>query len=286
MRIVVYALVLASGLGLAPQALALDCGKAQQPVDKTICSTPALKKADDAMSAAYFKLLRETTDPDFHEALIRSQRRWLKVRSGGVDRFGAAESDPDAQQDDASVLLGFTRNRLAELQSGRLIRTMERQRAAAAKDSGGAFAGYDTACYVLPPPYGRWSFSCFSTAHRQQHDRICSVSTEWATGHMTEYRYLSVAKDGRPVLVAGCSAGESDVERCPEPDDDAEAKAIAHWNTAPSNASYVAPRPDQLWKYDPDVDPEPIAAPWMQDCLFAPAFPPPGQSRSAPAAKP
>lgn len=72
---------------------ALDCGKASQPIEKLFCATPELKKADAAMSAAYLKLLHDTTDPDFHEALVRSQRRWLEVRSRGVDRFGTAEND-------------------------------------------------------------------------------------------------------------------------------------------------------------------------------------------------
>ena len=45
---------------------ALDCGKASLPVEKLFCANPKLKKADETMSAAYFKLLRETADPDFH----------------------------------------------------------------------------------------------------------------------------------------------------------------------------------------------------------------------------
>ena len=45
---------------------ALDCAKAALPVEKLFCANPKLKKADETMSAAYFKLLRETADPDFH----------------------------------------------------------------------------------------------------------------------------------------------------------------------------------------------------------------------------
>ena len=51
----------------------IDLAKASGPIEKMLCSTAELKKADDDMSAAYFKLLRETKDPDFHAALIRSQ---------------------------------------------------------------------------------------------------------------------------------------------------------------------------------------------------------------------
>jgi uncharacterized protein YecT (DUF1311 family) len=104
---------------------ALDCARASTPVDKLICSTPELKKADDEMGTTYLKLLRETTDPEFHEALIQSQRRWLKVRSFGPDRFGQAEDD---KTDDREVLLLMTRGRLTFLRNGKLIRTMERER--------------------------------------------------------------------------------------------------------------------------------------------------------------
>ena len=65
----------ALALANASPVHALDCRNASLPVEKLFCATPELKQADEAMSAAYFKLLRETADPDFHAALIRSQRR-------------------------------------------------------------------------------------------------------------------------------------------------------------------------------------------------------------------
>jgi uncharacterized protein len=49
-------------------AHALDCTKASLPLEKLICTTPDLKRADEEMGTAYFKLLRATADPDFHEA--------------------------------------------------------------------------------------------------------------------------------------------------------------------------------------------------------------------------
>src|SRR4051812_25402698 len=95
MRVV---LVLMSAVWAAARqpAQAIDCAKASSKTEKIICATPQLKKADDAMGAAYYALLRRTTDPDYHEALIRSQRRWLKDRSLGVPRFDGQEDDePD-----------------------------------------------------------------------------------------------------------------------------------------------------------------------------------------------
>ena len=151
--------LVALGLLLVTQALpaaALDCAKATQSIEKMLCSTAELKKADDDMSAAYFKLLRETKDPDFHAALIRSQRRWLETRLGGPQRFGAAEGD---KTDDREIVLEWTRERLDFLTKGRPIRVMEEQRKIAAKDSGGRFAGYNTSCSFFPPPYGGWGYS-------------------------------------------------------------------------------------------------------------------------------
>jgi uncharacterized protein YecT (DUF1311 family) len=150
---------------------ALDCAKASLPVEKLLCATPALRKADDDMSAAYFKLLRETRDPEFHEALIRSQQRWLEQRLLGPQRFGLAEGD---KTDDREVLLAMTRGRLDFLKSGRAIRIMEEQRRIAAKDSSGPFAGYRAYCHFLPPPYGDWGYGCWSTVYRRHRDRICS----------------------------------------------------------------------------------------------------------------
>ncbi len=266
-------------------AHALDCAKASTPVDKLFCATPELKKADAAMAAAYFKLLRETKDPDFHEALIRSQRRWLKQRSDGPPRFGAAADDDDL--DDGKILLKMTRDRLNFLKGPELIRTMEVQKKVASNDSGGPFAGYETSCWFLPPPYGNWSYACFGSAHRQHRDRICSAEMTWATGHMTEYRLVSIVKDGEPKPVANCSIGYAGTdEQCPEPDDDAETKAIAHWNTNPlSSRDLPVPHAGRLSKYDPDAGPKAAGDPWMDDCLFAPAYPPPELSRPSSAPK-
>jgi hypothetical protein len=98
--------------------------------------TPELRKTDEVMSATYFKLLRETADAEFREALILSQRRWLKIRP---DRFGQAEND---KTDDREVLLTMTRDRLNFLQTTEPIRITEQQREIRSKDSCGTFAGF------------------------------------------------------------------------------------------------------------------------------------------------
>jgi uncharacterized protein YecT (DUF1311 family) len=253
---------------------ALDCTKAASPVEKLFCATPKLKKADEAMSAAYFKLLRETTDPEFHDALIRSQRRWLEVRGHGPDRFGQAEGDTT---DDREILFTVTYDRMMFLRNGDPILTMEQQRKIRLQDSGGAFTGYKAHCVLQPPPYGNWNYECWGETLRQHNDRICSSAMEWASGHMTEYRAVSVLKNGEPKVVATCSTGHAArSEQCPLPDGDVWNKLDGHWNTTPTPSDYF-PTLDtvDLWKYDPDFSPNLADQRWMQDCLFAPTYAPP-----------
>jgi uncharacterized protein YecT (DUF1311 family) len=248
---------------------ALDCGRASLPVEKLICATPELKKADDAMGAAYFKLLQTTANPDFHEALIRSQRRWLEARSHGPDRFGQAEDDKTDDRDKF-------------LREAEPIRTMEEQRKITAKDSGGSLAGYEYeahSCFFLPPPYGNWNYLCLGAAHRQHHDRVCSVAVSWESG-TTEHRLVSVLKSGEPKPVASCSTGHASIDKqCPDPDDADDIKAIARWNTNPGSDDLPIPHAGRLWKYDPDSEPGLTDQPWMRDCLFASTYPPPEVSR-------
>lgn len=263
-------------------AYALDCSKASSAVDKLFCATPELKKADEEMGISYFKLLRETTDPEFHEALIQSQRRWLKVRSFGPDRFGQAEGD---KTDDREVVLTMTRDRLTFLRTAKPIRVMEQERKIISNDSGSAFSGFKTSCVLQPPPYGNWTYECWGQAHRQHEDRVCSSAMAWASGRMTEYRLVSILKDGKPEPVATCSTGEfSEGEDCPDPSRDAKTNSASHWNTNPTRfAGLPTPLADDLWKdlwkYDPDIETDQINQQWMQDCLFVPKYPPAEVSR-------
>jgi uncharacterized protein YecT (DUF1311 family) len=256
-------------------ARALDCPKASHEAEKLICAFPEAKKADEAMSAAYFALLRRTPDPEFHEALIRSQRRWIEARSRGVPRIDGQE---DEEPDDSKVLLKITRDRLDFLKGSRPIHTMEQQRKVASKESGGPFAGYEGPCGFMPPRFGHWEYACWIATHRQHKDRICSVGEEWATGHTTERRLVSVVTNREAKPVASCYTGYAG-HSCPDPENIAIDEVSAHWNTNPqiSVGDLGPPRAGNLWKYDPDGPPG-FDEPWMQDCLFAPSYPRPEPS--------
>jgi hypothetical protein len=117
--------------------------------------------------------------------------------------------------------------------------------------------------------------------YRQHHDRICSVAQAWASGHYTDYRLVSVVKNGKPRTVAGCSIGYA-MTKEPCPDSLPIGEPVAHWATSPDpHLGYAPPPvPGKLWKYDPDIAAwQYNAQPWMDECLFAPVFPPPEQSR-------
>jgi uncharacterized protein YecT (DUF1311 family) len=256
---------------------ALDCAKASSPVDKLICATPELKKADEQMGAIYFKLLHETADAEFREAIIKSQRRWIKVRSSGPDRFGLAEKDTT---DDREVLLRMTHERLNFLQTAKPIHILELQRKIASEDGEGTFAGYRTFCVLQPPPYGGWDYECWGVQTRQHNKRICSSAMEWASGYMYEDRTVSVLKNGEPKVVATCSTNDSLSEQCPMDQANVWTKLDSHWNTNP-DPSEPLPTSDvtNLWKYDADIDPSDTDKAWMHACLFNAIYPPPAVSR-------
>jgi uncharacterized protein len=266
-------------------AAAPDCARLTQPIAKMLCASASLRKLDDEMTAAYLKLLGETTDPDFHAALIASQLRWLKARLAGPQRVGLADGD---KTDDRELLHRWTAGRLYFLTHGQPIKAMEEQRRIAARDSGGRFAGYATTCGFSPQPDGGgdWPYSCATAVYRQHHDWVCSVTTMRAGIHTTDIRVLTtVANENRPRPLASCWIGYAATDAlCPDRNQSAEDKARARWKRDPGEATDLVMvrlpgNTGALWKYDPDLTPAQYEQPWMDDCLFAPVFPPPEQSR-------
>lgn len=66
-------------LACAAPAAAMDCKAARTDIDKAICASPEATAADAAMVAAY-SALRERMTPPQREALLASQRLWIKRR--------------------------------------------------------------------------------------------------------------------------------------------------------------------------------------------------------------
>ena len=216
--------------------------------------------------------------------MIQSQQRWLKTRLAGPQRFGSTDGN---KTDDRELLHSWTSGRLYFLTHGQPIKAMEEQRRIAAQDSGGRFAGYATTCGFSPQPYGAgdWDYTCASAVYRQHRDRVCSLPTMWAGIHTTDIRVLSVVENDKARPAASCWTGYAATDApCPDRNQSAEDKARARWkmnpNEAPDLMTVRLPgNTGALWKYDPDLMPSQYEQPWMNECLFAPVFPPPEQSR-------
>jgi uncharacterized protein YecT (DUF1311 family) len=75
------AVLFAAGLNLVfvSQASAIDCARATTAVEKAICGSEALRKADAALSDLYFAVLGKLEGAR-HQLLIDSQREWLSDR--------------------------------------------------------------------------------------------------------------------------------------------------------------------------------------------------------------
>lgn len=76
-------------LAFPATAQAFDCAKAESIVEMAICADAKLKKADDAMVAAYGKLWRDYEKSE-RAALVGLQRRWLKEREESCERQSGA----------------------------------------------------------------------------------------------------------------------------------------------------------------------------------------------------
>lgn len=83
-------------------AASFDCTKAIVTLEKTICSTPPLSKADEEMSKSFQKL-KDASKGDKAQALLQEQREWLKNRTD----YCAAT--------DAACLLGLYNDRIRTL---------------------------------------------------------------------------------------------------------------------------------------------------------------------------
>ena len=282
-------LTLAASL-LAPSAAhAIDCGKAARALERMICADPRLRKADAAMGTAYTALLRSTDDPEIRTMLGAGQRRWLAARD---EWLGDLKAERDPETSPKVIVRQAIEVRTGQLSArakddpGRpeLIAAALRQRLFAARFTGGPFAGFATACYFLPVGLDRL-YDCFGTRHVQNADRVCALTVDWASGHVSETRTVGRVIDGALRTIARCSIGDSPDEPCPDPD------GTGGWMRPPADAkAEAAPakgRPALDAEFALDADQEA----WLTACLIDPAYPPadpksPESTPPAPASRP
>ncbi|WP_244114790.1 lysozyme inhibitor LprI family protein [Burkholderia cepacia] len=268
-RLAGLASVFMCGVGLALPALALDCTKAAQPVEKRICTSPALRAADARMNSAYAGALKVAPDAAIRDMLVRSQRRWIAARNNRLD------ADYDGHLLAVNEVRKAIDRRSAELadQSGKgLIARALAERQWLAKFTGGPLSGFDGNCDFIPDDASgaHVSYACFGAVHVQNRTRICSQSEDWATGAVYQYRSVSAADGGRARPVAFCEA-QAHGRACDN------AGAQSGWmragvsgddKRAPAPAIGLPQLDAEMWPIGDGDD-----AVWFERCLTASVFP-------------
>ncbi|WP_230956756.1 lysozyme inhibitor LprI family protein [Burkholderia cepacia] len=268
-RLAGLASVFMCGVGLALPALALDCTKAAQPVEKRICTSPALRAADARMNSAYAGALKVAPDAAIRDMLVRSQRRWIAARNNRLD------ADYDGHLLAVNEVRKAIDRRSAELadQSGKgLIARALAERQWLAKFTGGPLTGFDGNCDFIPDDASgaHVSYACFGAVHVQNRARICSQSEDWATGAVYQYRSVSAADGGRARPVAFCEA-QAHGRACDN------AGAQSGWmragvsgddKRAPAPAIGLPQLDAEMWPIGDGDD-----AVWFERCLTASVFP-------------
>lgn len=264
-------LLLAGLCTVSAPALAINCAKAANAVDKLICSDKKTVAADAELNRAYQAILKQAPDAEIRAMLVASQKRWLEARDRALDRL---LTDADAVPDDKTageIARDLILNRSGQFKdTGKgsatpaIIRQAQQQRQFQSQFTGGAFAGYWTTCDVLPRDYV--DYACFAIRHYQNHDRLCSVDESWASGAVYTKRYVANVVNGKPEVLASCSFSDSDAS-CASVGD-----TKANWNRKPAMPQYVyADKP--LPKLDGEIDALDDTD-WVQACLTDPAYPP------------
>lgn len=258
------------------RAGAIACGEARSRAEKVICGDPGLRSADKAMSVAYFDLLKRAQAADFKAALQMSQQRWLKEREAEFSATGG-EAKPDAAADRTKMrkIIRDRTDALSRRGDGRdappaMLAVLLRQKADATTITGGPFAGFETSCMFLPEGFGDGAYLCLTKQRLQNADRVCSIETDWASGHTTETRTVSRIVDGRLKPTATCSIGYGSTDfQCASDDD---AKTVWNFDPKPEQGSSVGSGPSV--GLDPDVAGDsPASTPWLKACLEDPAYP-------------
>ncbi|MCA8256330.1 lysozyme inhibitor LprI family protein [Burkholderia sp. AU31624] len=256
----------------AASAHAIDCQKAGNRVEHTICADEKLKAADAEMGKAYTAVMQQAgNDSELRAMLVRSQKRWLAARdkrfADPVDFPGA----PNAKALRASLLQAIRQRTETLSERGkaapRLLETALAQRTFLTQFTGGPFAGFETRCDFLPHD-GQLSYGCFSERRYQNQDRICTLQDDWASGGYYETRLVGNVVQGRLETVAACGDGSEGGSPCPDADE--TRKAAAGWNLHPGRPALT---PTALPKLDAEAELGTEDTGWLRACLTDSRYP-------------
>ncbi|PRH85163.1 DUF1311 domain-containing protein [Labrys okinawensis] len=256
-------------------AHAIDCRKASTSIERRICADKALRQADAAMGAAYARILKASQDPEIRAMLIESQKHWLARRDLRLDQEDGAENADDSDAEaPRNNLLAAIEARTADLTDvsktdpklPRLIEIANKQRRFNAQFTGGPFAGYRADCDFLPSG-NEQIYTCLGTRSYQNKDRVCSVTTDFATNALYTTQTVADVVDGKLKTIATCG-DENGNSPCPG----GEPSADRRWTLQPAatvNASGTSTPPSKI-SADLGEDED---SPWLRACLTDKSYP-------------
>ncbi|WP_454815923.1 lysozyme inhibitor LprI family protein [Labrys neptuniae] len=262
-------------------AHAIDCKKASTSIERRICADKSLRQADAAMGAAYAKILKASPDPQIRAMLIESQKHWLARRDLRLDNESESQGDGRREGEEASdeeapnVLLKAIEARTADLAEysktnpklPRLVEIANKQRQFNAQFTGGPFAGYSADCDFLPSS-GDQIYTCLGTRSYQNKDRVCSVTTDFATNALYVTQTVADVVDGKLKTIATCG-DENGNSPCP----DSRPSSDRHWTPQPAasaNTGGGASTPSPKISADLGEDED---SPWLRACLTDKSYP-------------
>ncbi len=265
-RLTIAGLMTFLGLRIATPAWAIDCTKASDPIDKKICGNAGLKAADTAMGQAYAALLKTAPDPEVHAMLVNSQRRWIVARNEGL---GSGSDGAAIPVREIRRAMATRTARLSDRSDEGLVAQALEQRRFLAKYTGGTFAGFDTRCEFIPndKDQSSYAYQCYGAMHVRNKDRLCSLSTEWATWSLYEYHAVSTIEGDKITGSALCSDQSGDI--CGN-------SQKTGWTRDPGTDQHIPALKTDFPKLDVEGawPLEESDATWFDQCLTSPTYPP------------
>jgi uncharacterized protein len=265
-RLTIAGLVTFLGLGIATPAWAIDCTKASDPIDRKICGNAGLKAADTAMGQAYSALLKTASDPEVRAMLVNSQRRWIAARNEGLGSGSDGAAIPVSEIRRATAARTA---RLSDRSDKGLVGQAQEQRRFLAKYTGGAFAGFDTRCEFIPndKDQSSYAYQCYGAMHVRNKDRLCSLSTEWATWSLYEYYAISTIEGDQAKASALCDDQSGEI--CGN-------SQKTSWTRDPGADQHLPALKTDFPKLDVEGawPLEESDATWFDQCLTSPTYPP------------
>lgn len=256
-------------------AHAIDCKKASTSIERRICADKSLRQADAAMGVAYARILKASQDPEIRAMLIESQKHWLARRDLRLDQEDGAEGAEDSGEEaPKNNLLKAIQARTADLAEfsktdaklPRLIEIALKQRRFNAQFTGGPFAGYSADCDFLPSGSDQ-IYTCLGTRTYQNEDRVCSVTTDFATNALYITQTVAEVSDGKLKTIATCG-DENGSSPCP----DGQPSADRHWTLQPAATANASGTNTPSPKISADLG-EDEDSPWLRACLTDKSYP-------------